>query len=500
MICYIFLAGLAVLFYVFVIHIYAKLWLLKLKHGKDVEISYFPLFGDYFYLTKSFKKYGDAMEIFKQRYQKNPNIKFVASNILNKVFLFIHDPEYYKSVLVNHQSYTKVEILYHPKLSSTSILFGEPDKVKQQRNLLGEAFTFEKLKQRTPIINEVLLQKLEKEDKTDVLDFLTKTSSEIIIKTFFCKELQDIIVQGNDITTEMIDLITQLGNMQMNDLYVSVKLALLGRKAFGFFPSKKEKLLDARIDRLIDGTLMPIIKNKIANYKANQNQDFLDLYVNAYLNQKPNEPKITELELCQLFVSIVSAGTDTSSHQIAITLYYLGIDRKAQEEIRQELINVVGDEVDIQPQHLSKLVLLNAFIYEAFRVKSTVIQPLTRIAKESHYIQNLKIEKGTYVAALTTAPSWSSKYFNDPNKFDYKRWLSQRPIQEDNGYVFVPFSAGGRNCIGQHMAMMTMKIMIGQILRKYDVIVDQTVQVTFPLVLFIQYSPKNLVKLEKRKL
>ncbi|CAK72113.1 unnamed protein product (macronuclear) [Paramecium tetraurelia] len=499
MICYFCLAGLAIFLYVFVIHIFVKLMLLKLKHGKDVYISFIPLFGDYFFLQQSFKKYGDATEIFKQRCQKNPNIKFVASNILNKIFLFVHDPEYYKQVLVNHENYTKVEILYHPKLSSTSILFGEPQKVKQQRSLLGEAFTFEKLKQRTPIINQVLLEKLQKEDKTNVLDFLTKTSSEIIIKTFFCKELQEIIVQGNDITTEMIDLITQLGDMQMNDLYVSIKLALLGRRSFGLFPSKNEKQLDARIDRLIDGTLMPIIKNKIANYKPNQNSDFLDIYIHAYLNQKPNEPKITELELCQLFVSIVSAGTDTTSHQIAITLYYLGVERQAQEEIRQEILNVVGNEVDIQPQHLGKLVLLNAFIQEAFRIKNTVIQPLTRIAKETHYIKNLKVEKGTYVAALTTAPSWNDKYFDDPNKFDYKRWLSQRPIKEDNGYVFVPFSAGGRNCIGQHMAMMTMKIMIGQILRQYDVVVDPSVKVTFPLVLFIQYSPQNLVQLKKRK-
>ncbi|CAD8064873.1 unnamed protein product [Paramecium sonneborni] len=295
--------------------------------------------------------------------------------------------------------------------------------------------------------------------------------------------------------------------MQMNDFYVNVKLALFGRKSFGFYSSKKEKLLDSRIDRLIDDTLMPVIKNKISNYKPNQNQDFLDIYIETYLNQKANEPKITELELCQLFVSIVSAGTDTSSHQIAITLYYLGLDRKAQEEIRQELVNVVGDELDIQPQHLNKLALLNAFIYEAFRIKNTVIQPLTRIAKESHFIKNLKIEKGlshyqfyqSSIAALTTAPNWSDKYFSDPNKFDYKSWLNQRPIKEDNGYVFVPFSAGGRNCIGQHMAMMTMKIMIGQILRKYDVMVDQTVQVTYPLVLFIQYSSKDLVKLEKRK-
>lgn len=80
-----------------------------------------------------------------------------------------------------------------------------------------------------------------------------------------------------------------------------------------------------------------------------------------------------------------------------------------------------------------------------------------------------------FVAAFTQGPSWSEKHFNDPLKFDYKRWLTDTPIKEDNGYVFVPFSAGGRNCIGQHMALMTMKIMIGQILRTHEIVVDPSV-------------------------
>lgn len=80
---------------------------------------------------------------------------------------------------------------------------------------------------------------------------------------------------------------------------------------------------------------------------------------------------------------------------------------------------------------------------------------MTRIAKETHYIKDLKIEKGiiniylgSYVSAFTCAPTWNEKFYKDADKFDYKRWISPNPISEDNGYVFVPFSAGGRNCIG----------------------------------------------------
>lgn len=70
----------------------------------------------------------------------------------------------------------------------------------------------------------------------------------------------------------------------MFDSYVGAKLALLGRKSFEVLLSKKEKSLNQRIDRLIDDTLMPIIKKKIANYKKTSNYDFIDIYIDAYLN------------------------------------------------------------------------------------------------------------------------------------------------------------------------------------------------------------------------
>lgn len=39
----------------------------------------------------------------------------------------------------------------------------------------------------------------------------------------------------------------------------------------------------------------------------------------------------------------------------------------------------------------------------------------------------------------------------------------------NNQFVYVPFSAGGRNCIGQHMAMMEIKIILCHVLLKFQV-------------------------------
>jgi hypothetical protein len=59
---------------------------------------------------------------------------------------------------------------------------------------------------------------------------------------------------------------------------------MFGRKAFTILLTDREKKLNSRIDRLIDDTLMPVIKHKIATFKKSEHLDFLDIYINAYLN------------------------------------------------------------------------------------------------------------------------------------------------------------------------------------------------------------------------
>jgi cytochrome P450 len=65
-----------------------------------------------------------------------------------------------------------------------------------------------------------------------------------------------------------------------------------------------------------------------------------------------------------------------------------------------------------------------------FRYKAPLFCPFVRKAKTTHYIKDLRIEKGimkfnlgTNVLVLFAAPGWSEKHYENPNKFDYKRWF-----------------------------------------------------------------------------
>lgn len=55
------------------------------------------------------------------------------------------------------------------------------------------------------------------------------------------------------------------------------------------------------------------------------------------------------------------------------------------------------------------------------------------------------------------------KYFENPWEFKPDRW--NQPLEHPNSYM--PFSGGSRNCVGQHMSMMEVRIAIAETLKKY---------------------------------
>lgn len=55
------------------------------------------------------------------------------------------------------------------------------------------------------------------------------------------------------------------------------------------------------------------------------------------------------------------------------------------------------------------------------------------------------------------------KYFEDPSEIKLERW--DKELKEP--FSFTPFSAGPRHCIGQHLAILEAKIIIGIVLKNY---------------------------------
>lgn len=79
------------------------------------------------------------------------------------------------------------------------------------------------------------------------------------------------------------------------------------------------------------------------------------------------------------------------------------------------------------------------------------------------------IPKGTDVWFSYFALHRNPNYWTEPEKFDPERFSSENSTDR-HPFAFVPFSAGLRNCIGQRYAKTFMKIIIAQIIRRFEIV------------------------------
>jgi cytochrome P450 len=74
-----------------------------------------------------------------------------------------------------------------------------------------------------------------------------------------------------------------------------------------------------------------------------------------------------------------------------------------------------------------------------------------RVAIQDHYLGEIFVKKGTIVTAAPILNNYSENYYIKPHEFRPDRWIpgsEYHKLLENQFFVFTPFSAGPRNCIG----------------------------------------------------
>jgi len=89
-----------------------------------------------------------------------------------------------------------------------------------------------------------------------------------------------------------------------------------------------------------------------------------------------------------------------------------------------------------------------------------------RVALVDHKIGEFEVKKGTWVKPNFMTILNDKRHFSQPEKFNPSWWREN--VGKLDPYAFTPFSAGPRNCIGQHLAIVESKIIIAEFLKKFD--------------------------------
>jgi cytochrome P450 len=193
-------------------------------------------------------------------------------------------------------------------------------------------------------------------------------------------------------------------------------------------------------------------------------RDMLDILIEK--QSKGGENAFTDSEIVDEFITFFNAGMDTTAHLVGIAIHYLSNNEQYREDIEFEMSQHYKDGVSVE--ELGKMNIMKRFLDESLRMGSPAKGIFYREAKVDHHLGPYKIKKGTVITLEWILNDFNTKYYDEPEKFWPERWLDEnKKFGDEDNYVYQPFGAGPRHCIGQHFAWIESKIMMAEYLRRF---------------------------------
>jgi cytochrome P450 len=170
---------------------------------------------------------------------------------------------------------------------------------------------------------------------------------------------------------------------------------------------------------------------------------------------------MTEGELIGQAAVIFGAAHLTTAYTLTWALFLLSQHPAVAAEVVQELRSTLRGEPPTLEQ-VEQLPLLDCAVKESMRVLPASAYS-QRVTAEPVQLGPFSLPRGTAVIFTPIVSHRLPEQFAQPDRYLPKRWENFTPAP----YVYIPFAAGPRLCLGAAVAMMTIKTTLPIILQRY---------------------------------
>ncbi|KAG0804398.1 hypothetical protein G6F20_012732 [Rhizopus arrhizus] len=143
--------------------------------------------------------------------------------------------------------------------------------------------------------------------------------------------------------------------------------------------------LNAKFDRVISKKREEL-QNGIFSNKPDNEKDLVTLMLEAGMQE---DISITNEELRHNMAVLFLAGHDSTSNTLSFCLYHLAKNKRVQQKLREEIINILGDDdMDIVPslEELKQMKYMNMVIKENLRLNMPLDLLLPRKTAEDTFV------------------------------------------------------------------------------------------------------------------
>jgi cytochrome P450 len=421
---------------------------LKKKQAPPFPKERHWLFGSGYLLRK------DAIGQVKTFIQKYGDI-LSLSLPLNKVVIAAN-PEYAKYVLLdNNKNYTK-SLAYDmlKLLLGNGILTSEGDFWKKQRRLIQPAFHKQKLAELTAM----MVQRTEEEadsfepyaqsgEYVDVVTTMTALTLDIISKSIFSEGIGD----NAPIIAKQITLLNQYATDKLNE---PIRLPPAFPTPYNLRERKAIKILDTVIYDIINA------RRAAGESKA----DLLSMLLDA-CDEETGE-SMDNKQLRDEVMTIFVAGNETTANAMAWILYLLSQNPEAERKMIAEIDEKLNSGVQPGFDTMMQFSYVKQVIEEGMRLYPPAWVVGRRNAEDDE-LGGYHIAKGTNILIPILYLHRSVNYWGaDAMEFKPERFAPEKRNSIDR-FVYFPFGAGPRMCIGNNFAMLEMQIILISLYRRF---------------------------------
>lgn len=169
-------------------------------------------------------------------------------------------------------------------------------------------------------------------------------------------------------------------------------------------------------------------------------------------------------------------GADTTSSAMSGTFFYLAHQPDLLARLAHELRTTFTDEKEIRMgPKLNTCELLQACINETMRLAPSVASTIPRTVLQGGLMADGEfLPEGTMVGTTIYAIHRNPNYFTDPDKYRPDRWIvnPETGVTEERirtaKQAFIPFSYGGRSCVGWRLAWAELNLTLARAIFRYD--------------------------------
>ncbi|KAL4484644.1 hypothetical protein ABPG74_019821 [Tetrahymena malaccensis] len=419
----------------------------------------------------------------------------ILSNLLDRALLIFIQPNLINEFLQNQQNYVKFEapLVGFKQFLGKGIALEEGEKWKNKRKFISKLFKFDVVVNYLSSIrrvSKIMLDRVE-DSNFQVQKYFEAINSAISVQIFMGANIDEYKIDGKNPYDAIDTVCAEIFHHYMNFIP-----AILGERFVKLKLRKSDRIICEKVQYVrqqMKNIILDTIKREKSHIEQNKELDSINIIALLIKEGHKMEEEQEIIDILELTFSLYFASRDTLASVLTMMLYYLIKNPQYFKQLEKEVLNLPPDYTfsDIQ-----KLDFLQACLKETIRINTSAPILFTREAKVDHKIGNYNIQKGTYVNVGLISNQLDEKYFKDPLAFNPNRWLdhSTENMIKENPFIYLPFSGGMRNCIGQHLANLQAKIVLAEFIRKYQLpelpndfvlefVIKQNYQIKNPLIL-----------------